>query len=207
MKEQEPDSSKKRNVGPVGNAIVLLVIAAVVVGAALAWRNDGVRARYYVWQVCRSKEPGPGMSKLRDIGPAANRYIAEKLPQADTTVKKNLLPVLWQVGGEDASDIAATCLDDPDPGVRMSAVRVFHEWGKGKPGAIPLIYKKLDDPSELVQVVACGTLAAITGVDLDPKIKIWRDYFKKHPELLKPPEDSSEKPDPPAGPTRKMPKK
>jgi len=207
VKEQEPDSSKKCSVSRAGSAIVLLVIAAVGIGAVLAWCNDSVRARYYVWQVCRGKEPGPSMSKLREIGSAVNPYIGKKLPQADTTATKNLLTVLWQVGGDDASDIAATCLDDPDPGVRMAAVRVFHEWGKGKPGAVPLIYKKIDDPSELVRKVACGTLAAVTGVDLDPEVKIWRNYFKNHPELLKPPEDSSEKPAPPAGQERKMPKK
>ena len=193
MKKQEPGSSKRRDVGPVGIGILLLVIAVIAIGGALAWRNDGVRARYYVWQVCRGTEPGPSMSKLKEIGSDVNPYIAAKLPDADRNARMNLLSLLWQIGGKEAPAIAATCLDDPDPQIRASAVRVFHEWGKGTPGAIPLIYKKLDDPSELVQVVSCGALAIMTGRDLPAEVKVWRDYFKKNPGLLEQPEESPKK--------------
>ena len=77
--------------------------------------------------------------------------------------------------------------------LRLLSAGRFHSWGKKNRGDVPLIYKKLDDPSELVREVSCGALAIMTGNDLEPKVELWRDFFKKNPELLKPAEKNPKK--------------
>jgi len=188
--EQAPTSWKDRKVGPLGITIAIVILSAIVVGGAIASRDENVRVQYYLWQVRRGHEPGPYLARLRDMGAKVVPAIGEALSRGPAVSQRRLLELLRDIACPQASGFAAKLLDDPSAEVRMAAVRVFQTCGKV--ADIPVVYAMLDDPDELVRAMACGALGRITGVDLDPDPKLWREYFKNHPELLdrkKPPTD------------------
>ena len=209
MKKREKKSLAKRNVGPLGVSIFVLVLALVAGGGYLAWQSPGVRGWYYARQVCCSREPGPAMKQLVLMGPRCIPYVARQFPESSGNARRLLLDVLWQAKdpsasvatpanlkaldkptlkayADDAMRMAGMSLSDESVEVRISALRVFHEWGKGRSDKVRLIAPLRKDPVDRVSEVACGTLAIVTGKDLDPRVELWDKYLADHPELLEP---------------------
>jgi hypothetical protein len=182
--DEAPRPWTRRKVGPGSVAVVALVLAAVVVGGVLAWRQESVQIRYRLWEVCRGREPGPHIHKLRAMGARVVPYVAEAIKNAEGDSRRWLLDLLAEVSCPDGAAIARPFLRSPEVQVRVSALGVFQTCGREKD--LTDVYEMLKDPDSGVLYMACIALARITGHDLDPEPELWHKYFKDRPQLLKP---------------------
>lgn len=81
---------------------------------------------------------------LRKIGDkSATEYLLKTARHKDIRVRKEVIKALGDLGGREVVQVLRECLDDPDPEVRIAAVRAFSH--VGSEAAKKIIIDKLSD--------------------------------------------------------------
>ena len=98
---------------------------------------------------------------LSEIGPAAGKFIVEKLPSAPIGLKLKLLDLIKEFVDPEMGLALSKMADDPDPEVRM---RVAHTLGvSGNPDCIGSLKKLAHDPTGHVRSAAYSAMGWLCG--------------------------------------------
>lgn len=93
---------------------------------------------------------------LMAMGPDGFAALARRFDAADARFRRRVAGALAQCDTADAGDLLARCLSDPEPEVRLRAIRANVALGFGSGPLVPM----LDDPDAAVRALAVSALGA-----------------------------------------------
>jgi HEAT repeat protein len=158
--------------------MVLIILAMVIVWVVVVMQRSAIRARWWEYKLLRVESLEDRARYLALLCSLGQRAVpsARRLLQSDAApVRSYALVILDQVPGEAATRLLRTAVDDPDPDIRLSAVR-------------GLAFR--DDLIALAEIVrsddevaACAAAEGLASLASDQAVNLLITQVREHPLL------------------------